>query len=302
MIDGIINNGADSQEIAGTYDDVERAADEQARQEMSAATPEPTMPKISAEQALSELENTKRFNPDFYKSLPKGDRNVSQSLSMNSAKAVIAALAAQNIDFSAATRKNGMVAITTDKKDSAVLDSEIAKTQNIRQPEKRTQSVKREAAVHNESPDNARKIMQELKSQGIPCKSQNHSGKYGDYVTIAVPKEHENAYKQAETAVKSAKAEFINPDFYKQLPPQERFTQRMDEEQARQTVGELAKQGVEHSAVIDGKNSAVTVEKKDKPRFPFGINRGNVKKRIQTYQQEHKPDKAQEKQDRKNER
>ncbi|MBQ7654009.1 MAG: DUF4316 domain-containing protein, partial [Clostridia bacterium] len=53
MIDGIINNGADQQEIAGVYDDVERADDERERTEISAGTPK----SISAEQAISELEN-----------------------------------------------------------------------------------------------------------------------------------------------------------------------------------------------------------------------------------------------------
>jgi hypothetical protein len=89
MIDGIINNGADQQEIAGVYDDVERADDERARTEMSAGMPK----SISAEQAISELENNGKLNPEFYKSLPKEDRNVSQSFTMNSATSWVAACA-----------------------------------------------------------------------------------------------------------------------------------------------------------------------------------------------------------------
>ncbi len=41
----------------------------------------------------------------------------------------------------------------------------------------------------------------------------------------------------------------------------------------------------------------MTVSKKDSHKLSFAGNmRGNVRKRIQTYQQEHKPDKAQEQQ------
>ena len=290
MIDGIINNGADSQEIAGTYDDVERAADEQARAEMSADIPKTT---ISAEQAVSELESTGKTNPDFYKSLPKEDRKVSQSLPLDDAKKVMTALAAQSISFSAVVRKNGMAAIATDKKDSQALDSVIAQVQSERAV---SQPAKSENTVHIESPANAKKIMQALSEQGIPCKSEERTGKYGDYVTISVPTQFEQTYKQTANDVKAQKAEFINPDFYKALPKEERFTQRMDADKASAVSAELTKQGVQHSAVIDGKDSAVTVAKKDKPKLSFGGSfRNNVKKRIQSYQQNHKDDKSQQK-------
>ena len=302
MIDGIINNGADSHEIAGIYDDAERAADELARQEMSAEPAAPKVPVITAEQALSELKETGITNADFYKSLPKENRNVSPSLPIGDAVKVIKALAAQNIGFSAVIRKNGAAAIATDKKDAAILNQEINKVQGTERAAAATKSqpVMSENNIHNESPANAKKITQALSEQGIPYKAEDRTGKYGSYVSITVSKDNEQAYIQAETAVKAAKAEYINPDFYKQLPPAERFTQRMDADQARQTVGEFTKQGIGHSAVINGNNSAVTVAKKDSSKLSFvGKMRGNVMKRIQTYQQEHQSDKAQEQQQKK---
>ena len=43
----------------------------------------------------------------------------------------------------------------------------------------------------------------------------------------------------------------------------------MDEAQARKKSAELDKKGIEHSAVFDGKKSAVTVAKKDGKRAFF---------------------------------
>lgn len=67
--------------------------------------------------------------------------------------------------------------------------------------------------------------------------------------------------------------EYVNPDFFKSLPKQERFTQRMDEGQARKKSAELTAKGVEHSAVFGGEKSAVTVAKKDSQRAFFSRGR-----------------------------
>lgn len=77
-----------------------------------------------------------------------------------------------------------------------------------------------------------------------------------------------------ESAVKGERAvEYVNPDFFKSLPKQERFTQRMDEGQARKKSAELTAKGVEHSAVFGGEKSAVTVAKKDSQRAFFSRGR-----------------------------
>ncbi|MBQ8824431.1 MAG: hypothetical protein IJZ64_04280, partial [Ruminococcus sp.] len=84
-------------------------------------------------------------------------------------------------------------------------------------------------------------------------------------VAITVSKSNEQAFKEAQQSVKSEHIqETINPNYYKELPKENRYTQRMPENDVRYAVNELKKEGVQHSAVIDGKNSAVTVHKKDK--------------------------------------
>lgn len=73
--------------------------------------------------------------------------------------------------------------------------------------------------------------------------------------------------------------EFVNSDFFKALPKQERFTQRMDEGQARKKSAELTAKGVEHSAVFGGEKSAVTVAKKDSKKAFF--SRGKMQRDAQ---------------------
>lgn len=63
--------------------------------------------------------------------------------------------------------------------------------------------------------------------------------------------------------------EYVNPDYFKTLPKQERFTQRMGEGQARKKSAELTSKGVEHSAVFGGEKSAVTVAKRIPKSFLF---------------------------------
>ena len=115
--------------------------------------------------------------------------------------------------------------------------------------------------------DTARKIAGELQKQNIPYSAVVRKN---DTVAITVSKENAQAYKQIESAVKGERAvELVNPEFFKALSKQERFTQRMDEGQARKKSAELTAKGVEHSAVFGGEKSAVTVAKKDSKRAFF---------------------------------
>jgi hypothetical protein len=112
-----------------------------------------------------------------------------------------------------------------------------------------------------ETKDNAREIVNGLKAEKIPYSAVVRKN---DTVAITVSKENAKAYKQIEGAVKEEKnGKFLNPEFYKSLGKSERFTQRMDEKSAKELTSELKKNGIEHSAVIDGDKSAVTVRKKD---------------------------------------
>ena len=113
--------------------------------------------------------------------------------------------------------------------------------------------------------------MAELQKQNIPYSAVVRKN---DTVAVTVSKANAEAYKQIESAVKGERAvEYVNPDFFKSLPKQERFTQRMDEGQARKKSAELTAKGVEHSAVFGGEKSAVTVAKKDSQRAFFSRGR-----------------------------
>ena len=71
------------------------------------------------------------------------------------------------------------------------------------------------------------------------------------------------------------------------------------EEKSRKATDEPEVRCDEHSSVVEGKDSVESVAEKEIFGFQFGINRDNVKKRIRSYQQEHKSDKAKEPQSKK---
>lgn len=81
-----------------------------------------------------------------------------------------------------------------------------------------------------------------------------------------------NELKEAFTEMNGSGVDMNDPhdraarDFYRSLEKGERYTQRMSEEQAKSVVKALQKQGIEHSAVIGGKRSGVTVRQSDYPK------------------------------------
>lgn len=105
----------------------------------------------------------------------------------------------------------------------------------------------------------AKEIMNKLSEKDIPYSASVK----GTVTKLTVAKENEQA---TNGILQSSDSRYINPDFYKSLSKDERYTQRMDEQQAKNVVGELAKNGVEHSAVIDGEKSAVTIKQSDYPK------------------------------------
>ncbi len=101
-------------------------------------------------------------------------------------------------------------------------------------------------------------------------------------------RDNAQAYKQISDNVKGERAvQIVNPDFFKSLPKQERFTRRMPEDQAKAKIAELQNKGIEHSAVIDGEKSAVTVAKKD-TRTAF-FSRSRMKRDVQRLSGQGKP-------------
>lgn len=232
-----------------------------------------------------------KVNPDYYKELPRNDRHV-ETMTDIQAVEVMTALTAAGIDYSAATKGEDKVGITVSKKDVPALNDimyaaigKIARTEAAQEnggkgekgkyqtinPEYYASLGKEDKHTRVEPIGTARKIVAELQKANIPYSAVVRKN---DTVAVTVSKANAPAYKQIESAVKGERAvEFVNSDFFKALPKQERFTQRMDEGQARKKSAELTAKGVEHSAVFGGEKSAVTVAKKDSQRAFFSRGR-----------------------------
>lgn len=232
-----------------------------------------------------------KVNPDYYKVLPRNDRHV-ETMTEIQAVEVMSALKQAGVQFSAATKGEDKVGITVSKSDVPALNDvmyasigKIAHTEAAKEnggkgekgkyqtinPEYYASLGKEDKHTRVEPIGTARKIVAELQKQNIPYSAVVRKN---DTVAVTVFKANAEAYKQIESAVKGERAvEYVNPDFFKSLPKQERFTQRMDEGQARKKSAELTAKGVEHSAVFGGEKSAVTVSKKDSQRAFFSRGR-----------------------------
>lgn len=238
-----------------------------------------------------------KVNPDYYKELPRNDRHV-ETMTEIQAVEVMSALIDAGVQFSAATKGEDKVGITVSRNDVSTLNDvmyasigKIAHTDAAKEnggkgekgkyetinPEYYASLGKDDKHTRVESIDTARKIVAELQKANIPYSAVVRKN---DTVAVTVSKANAEAYKQIESAVKGERAvEYVNPDYFKTLPKQERFTQRMGEGQARKKSAELTAKGVEHSAVFGGEKSAVTVAKKDSQRAFF--SRGRMQKDVQ---------------------
>ncbi len=243
-------------------------------------------------------ENKAKINPDFYKSLPQNERHI-ETMSQRQADKVIAGLTAVGTAFSAVNRDNEKTAITVAKSDVPVLKSTMQNAQKameeeskqawhslgdafveayeethvsenieVKKPEFKTINpdfykslTKDNRSISVETKANADKIMEQLSAGNIQFSAVERKN---DTVAITVAKNNENAYKSISGSVKNERArKFINPEFFKALPEEERATQRMSQAQAEQKISELSAKNIPHSAVLNGDKSAVTVEKKN---------------------------------------
>ena len=238
-----------------------------------------------------------KVNPDYYKELPRNDRHV-ETMTEIQAVEVMSALMSAGVQFSAATKGEDKVGITVSKTDVPTLNDvmyasigKIAHTEAAKEnggkgekgkyetinPEYYASLGKDDKHTRVEPIDTARKIVAELQKANIPYSAVVRKN---DTVAVTVSKANSQAYQQIESAVKGKRAvEYVNPDYFKTLPKQERFTQRMGEGQARKKSAELTAKSVEHSAVFGGEKSAVTVAKKDSKKAFF--SRGKMQRDAQ---------------------
>ena len=238
-----------------------------------------------------------KVNPDYYKELPRNGRHV-ETMTEIQAVEVMSVLMSAGVQFSAATKGEDKVGITVSKNDVSTLNDvmyasigKIAHTDAAKEnggkgekgkyetinPEYYASLGKDDKHTRVESIDTARNIVAELQKANIPYSAVVRKN---DTVAVTVSKANSQAYQQIESAVKGKRAvEYVNPDYFKTLPKQERFTQRMGEGQARKKSAELTSKGVEHSAVFGGEKSAVTVAKKDSKKAFF--SRGKMQRDAQ---------------------
>ena len=104
------------------------------------------------------------------------------------------------------------------------------------------------------SNDTAETLAKRLQDLQIPFSAviNKKSGK----TKITVSHENENS---VQNFINKSSEKYIDPDFYRSLDKSERFTQRMDEKSARDTLEELNRAGIRNSAVLNGDKSAVTI-------------------------------------------
>ena len=238
-----------------------------------------------------------KVNPDYYKELPRNDRHV-ETMTEIQAVEVMSALMSAGVQFSAAIKGEDKVGITVSKTDVPTLNDvmyasigKIAHTEAAKEnggkgekgkyetinPEYYASLGKEDKHTRVEPIDTARNIVAELQKANIPYSAVVRKN---DTVAVTVSKANSQAYQQIESAVKGKRAvEYVNPDYFKTLPKQERFTQRMGEGQARKKSAELTAKSVEHSAVFGGEKSAVTVAKKDSKKAFF--SRGKMQRDAQ---------------------
>lgn len=241
-----------------------------------------------------------KVNPDYYKELPRNDRHV-ETMTEIQAVEVMSALMAAEVQFSASSKGEDKVGITVSKQDIDALNDTMQKSmvRTVKAPK----SQKKEGHYQTVNPDYykslpkdqrhtrvepkdvAREIVRGLQRENI---SYSAVVRKNDTVAITVSKDNAQAYKQISDNVKGERAvQLVNPDFFKSLPKQERFTRRMPEDQAKAKIAELQNKGIEHSAVIDGEKSAVTVAKKD-TRTAF-FSRSKMKRDVQSLSGQGKP-------------
>lgn len=265
-IDGIINNGR--KEKPESYSETEPVSQN------------------------SYSEQSGKINPEFYQSLSKEDRKIEVMLPKQAEK-VMEQLTIAGIAFSAVMRQNGKTAVTVDKKNAETLKSimqsafqemkqeskavrhqsgddhaetheerKVAESQSVKSinPDYFKSLTRENRSIHVETVAVGKKVMDQLEEKGVAYSAverKNHS------VAITVSKADEQAYQQISGAVKAERAaQYVNPDFYKALPKEQRATQRMSQKQAESTMQKLDQKGIAYSAVLHGEKSAVTVEKK----------------------------------------
>ena len=251
-------------------------------------------PEISKETVSKD--NIVKINPDFYQTIAYDDRRI-ETMNNIQADKVISMLENAGIMYSAAKREDS-TSITVYKTDQRLFKEMIEKAYQEMECESKAVwhqlgDAFVEAYEERQMPDNSDKkpvtkainsdyfksltkdnrsinvetaevgkaVMEKLDDMGIKYSAVERKN---NSIAITVSKADEQAYKNVSDNAKTERAvKFVNPDFFKSLPKEERATQRMPQDKAEMKMQELDGKGIPYSAVLNGDKSAVTVEKKN---------------------------------------
>lgn len=283
--------------------------------------------EFKKEVVTNEKDNSLKINPDFYKSLTKDNRHI-EVMSQGQAEKVMDKLESAGIMFSAVQRDENKTAVTVAKENKDTI-KEFMKSafQEMEQESKAVWHQLGDAYVEayeeRKTPDNSDKkpvtkainsdyfksltkdnrsinvetaevgkaVMEKLDDMGIQYSAVERKN---SSIAITVSKADEQAYKEISDNAKAERAvQFINPDFFKSLPKEERATQRMPQDKAEMKMQELDKKDIPYSAVLNGEKSAVTVEKKNTQAVY--MSRNALKREAQKIHNRDKKQKAQAK-------
>lgn len=275
--------------VADEIIDQSRSAEfkEQQKQELSS-----WYSQMSAEGKLTPTNTGWKVNSDYYKNLPRNDRHIETfDLDKETMDNVFTALINNNIEFSAVS-KNDQISITVAQKDAQALDDIVLQAENhsrseqaVERSENDVQSQdnqeqqpkkliinpdfyknlpKQDRYIIAEAAATANAIINKLEQNNIPFSAVERKG---DTMAITVSTDSKEAIETIKNNIlQQHEKEVINPEFYKSLSKNERYTQRMPEKQARDVVSKLADKGISHSAVINGDKSGVTIKESDYPQ------------------------------------
>ena len=220
-----------------------------------------------------------KINNDYYRSLPKDVRYI-EVVPVKHVQEIMKQLTDKGIEFSAVSRQNEKAAITvhSDHKDELHKTAQSIATEKFKkkQPEI-AQTGKKETInpdfykklaptdrhIQRITKADTDKVLSALESKGI-----EFSAVKSDKLTaITVHKNNKAAIGQALLeSNKAAAKEFINSDYYKSLPADQRlYSQTNDLKAAKDIMKSLDSADVKYSAVIDNERSTarITIAKQD---------------------------------------
>lgn len=210
---------------------------------------------LNPPQATESLTGIQKFNPEYFKTIPRADR-LTDTRTTETAMKIMDELNQQGIPCSAVFRNNGTASVTVNQKQHGAVYLSVLRSVGEPLP-----AQQKQVDMTVRTPEAAARITSALDNAGIP---NSHVSRGNGTVIVTDAQDRPQVNAVISNTEQEHRKQFINPETYKQIPKDERFTKRMPEAEARAAVDQLAAKGVPHSAVLNGDRSAVTVEKKSK--------------------------------------